>query len=165
MRHLCMYMSEVSKSCCFFFFQHFCKQTVKKGNNSEEETLNHSHNGVTVGLKWNFVVGFLFYKTSSERVKSVGQSLVKADSSKGGLSSFPQYRHRNVFLRVGILRDEEIAQRTRNISSHQDVSTLQLNSFQFIFISMFWGAVVCLASAHIYSAFTSLHFVNKPQTI
>lgn len=52
-------------------------------------------------LKWHFAVVFLLHRISSEGVKSVGQSLVKAGALKiGSLSSLPENRHRNIILRA-----------------------------------------------------------------
>lgn len=47
-------------------FFNTCKQTVKGGNNLEEETLSHTHSVLNDTL----LLAFL-HKTSSERVKSV----------------------------------------------------------------------------------------------
>lgn len=93
--------SLVSKS---FLSLHFWRQTVKGGNNSEEETFKP----LPPWLKWHCAGYFLSNKTSSDRVKHEGQSLVKADGSKiGSLSPFPESRHRNISLTVGILRDRD----------------------------------------------------------
>lgn len=156
--------------CCQMKFQNLFLKTLFQAN-CERRKQFRGRNFKPLLQWWHFAIGLLFHKTSSERLKSVGESLVKADSSKiVSLSSFPENRLRKLFLRVGTLRAKEKAQRTRNISPHQEVSTHQLNSSRYFYYCFFGGeAVVCPARAHMQylSVCTNsacLSFVNKPQT-